>query len=136
MGNNKVIDLKKQEEESKSALERLISEGARRMLKEALEVEVAEYIEKHAHLRDGNGRLVVVRNGSLPERELVTGVGPLEIKPNLPPAESGEGAWLRGIPGIWDFTVVTTDSGNPRREVSEFPTVPHREWCGYRASVR
>ena len=108
MGNNKVIDLKKQEEESKSALERLISEGARRMLKEALEVEVAEYIEKHAHLRDGNGRLVVVRNGSLPERELVTGVGPLEIKqPRVRDGREGEKftsailpPYMRRVPSI------------------------------------
>jgi transposase-like protein len=45
-----------------------------------MEVEVAEFIERHRDKTDGEGRRLVVRNGHLPERELVTGIGPLNIR--------------------------------------------------------
>lgn len=66
--------------ESKASLEELVREGARRMLQEAMELEVREYIERHQEMRDGTSRRVVVRNGSLSEREILSGVGPLLIK--------------------------------------------------------
>lgn len=50
------------------------------MLMQAVEAEVEAYIEKHAEIRDEDGHRVVVRNGHLPERELVTGIGPVPIK--------------------------------------------------------
>jgi len=54
--------------------------GAREMLLKAVEHEVAEYIEQHAHLRDSDGQRLVVRNGHLPERDLVTGIGPVRVR--------------------------------------------------------
>jgi putative transposase len=63
-----------------SVLEELLRQGARDMLHAAVENEVAEYIERHCALRDESGRRVVVRNGYHPERELVTGIGPLRIR--------------------------------------------------------
>jgi len=50
------------------------------MLAQAMEAEVAEFVEKHSGRTDEEGRRVVVRNGHLPERELVTGIGPLKIR--------------------------------------------------------
>ena len=50
------------------------------LLQQAIEVEVAEYIERYAGLRGPDGLRQVVRNGSLPERDLVTGVGPLHVR--------------------------------------------------------
>lgn len=50
------------------------------MLAQAMEAEVAEFVEKHRGVTDGEGRHVVVRNGYLPERKLVTGIGPLKIR--------------------------------------------------------
>jgi len=66
--------------DSRSVLEELAREGARRMLQEALESEVEEFCEK---LREGQGAsdpAVAVRNGHLPARKLVTGIGLLEVK--------------------------------------------------------
>jgi len=60
-----------------SILEEIAREGARRLLIDAMEMEVAGYIEKHKEKRDGEGRRLVVRNGYMPERDLVTGIGPL-----------------------------------------------------------
>jgi transposase-like protein len=50
------------------------------MLQAALESEVAEYVAQFANVVDTAGRRVVVRNGRLPERELVTGVGPVPVR--------------------------------------------------------
>jgi hypothetical protein len=48
-------------EESKSALEMIIREGARRMLQAAIENEAAEYIDRFKHERDFHGYRLVVR---------------------------------------------------------------------------
>jgi len=66
--------------ESKSALDVLLSEGARRMLQAAIEAEVTEYIAQHTDVRDSSGHRQVVRNGHLPSRELVTGVGSVRVR--------------------------------------------------------
>ena len=66
--------------EVKSALEEILREGARRMLEMAVEGEVAEYVERHAGRRDEAGHRLVVRNGHMPQRELVTGIGPVKVR--------------------------------------------------------
>ena len=66
--------------ESRTALDELVRQGARRMLQEALEHEVTEYLAIMAHRRAEDGRREVVRNGHLPERDLITGAGPLPIR--------------------------------------------------------
>ena len=50
------------------------------MLQAALESEVQSFLEEQASRVDNRGRRVVVRNGHLPAREIVTGAGPLEIR--------------------------------------------------------
>ena len=61
-------------------LEELARRGARQLLAHAMEVEVAEHVEKHRNFTNEEGRRLVVRNGHLPERELVTGIGPLKVR--------------------------------------------------------
>jgi putative transposase len=61
-------------------LEQVLREGARRMLQHAIEREVDDYLDAHAHDRDPqSGRRLVVRNGHLPPRELVTPLGKLRV---------------------------------------------------------
>ncbi len=50
------------------------------MLQEALEVEVQEFVARHEHAVDAEGRRQVVRNGFLPQREVLTGAGSLEVR--------------------------------------------------------
>jgi len=69
-----------QGQEPGGVLEELARKGARQMLAQAMEAEVAEFVEKHSGMRDEEGRHSVVRNGYLPERKLVTGIGPLKIR--------------------------------------------------------
>ena len=68
------------EESSRSVLEELLKEGARKLLQQAIENEIGEYLERYAHERDESGRKLVVRNGHLPLREIVTGLGLIPIK--------------------------------------------------------
>ena len=68
-----------QEQTPGNVLEQLARKGARQLLAQAMDAEVAEFIEKHRGMTDEEGRRLVVRNGYLPERELVTGIGPLRI---------------------------------------------------------
>ena len=54
--------------EYRCPLDKLIREGARRMLLSAIEAEVDDFITGHALCTDEHGRRRVVRYGSLPER--------------------------------------------------------------------
>ena len=61
-------------------LDELVTEGARRMLVAALEVEVADYIDRHQNVVDEDGHRLVVRNGRAAERTLVTAAGGLKVR--------------------------------------------------------
>jgi len=54
--------------------------NARKLLEKALEVEVAEFMAIFDGMADGQGRAAVVRNGYLPEREILTGIGPVPAR--------------------------------------------------------
>lgn len=58
----------------------ILRRGARSLLAQAVEAEVAAYLEARIHLVDEAGRRQVVRNGYLPERTILTGVGPVEVQ--------------------------------------------------------
>jgi transposase-like protein len=77
----KVVSLDERAEvEPKSPLEQVIAEGARKMLQAAIENEVQEYLQAYRGRRTAEGQSLAVRNGHLPERDLVTGVGPLTVR--------------------------------------------------------
>ena len=58
----------------------VIREGARKMLAAALNAEVEEYLERFSADLDSDGHRRVVRNGYMPARAILTGVGSLEVK--------------------------------------------------------
>ena len=66
--------------DTRSVLDEIVREGARHMLQRAIEEEVAAYIEAYQDLRDEKGHRLVVRNGHQPERQVITGAGPLTVK--------------------------------------------------------
>ena len=61
-------------------LTQVLREGARTLLAQAVEAEVAEFLAKHAGLKTQDGRARVVRHGHLPEREVMTGIGPVAVR--------------------------------------------------------
>jgi putative transposase len=66
--------------DGRSVLDEIVKEGARQMLQAAIENEVAEYLDRYREVTDDQGHRLAVRNGYLPERELLTGVGPLLVR--------------------------------------------------------
>ena len=70
----------KANEALRTTLDELLRRGALKMLHEALEAEVDQYIRQHRDARDDHGRAQVVRNGKAPARQLVTGSGTLEVR--------------------------------------------------------
>ena len=67
-------------DDTRSPLDVLVREGARKMLQAALEKEVQLFVDEHAARVDEQGRRLVVRNGHLPLRQIVTGAGALDIR--------------------------------------------------------
>lgn len=65
---------------SQDVLTEILRQGAQKMLAQAIENEVAEYIEANAHNHDDQDHRLVVRNGHLPARTIQTGVGPVDIQ--------------------------------------------------------
>lgn len=80
MINSKVITLKKPGEFVEDPLTELLRAGARQLIADAVEVELQNLLEHYADLRNENGHMQVVRNGYLPEREILTGLGPVKVK--------------------------------------------------------
>ena len=77
------------------------------MLQAALEQEIQDYLQACQSRRTLAGHAAVVRNGHLPARPVVTGVGPLVIRqPRVRHRESGQFTsailpkYLRRVPSI------------------------------------
>jgi len=77
------------EETSQDVLTEILRKGSQKLLAEALEVEIEEFVERYRELRDDGGRRRVVRNGYLPAREVQTGIGSIPVK--VPRARDREG---------------------------------------------
>lgn len=54
--------------------------GARALLSHAIEAEVAAFLESHAEACTQDGRRRLVRHGHLPERAIMTGIGPVAVR--------------------------------------------------------
>ena len=66
--------------EVRDALTEVLQEGARSLLAQAIDAEVAEFLARHGDTRDATGRARLVRNGYLPERTIQTGLGDVPVK--------------------------------------------------------
>ena len=88
MNKNTVVDLPVRV--GRDELTELIQTGARRLIAEALEIELSELLGKFSAERDERDRARVVRNGFHPERELQTGVGPVTVKVPKVRSRSGD----------------------------------------------
>jgi putative transposase len=61
-------------------LTEILRQGARTLLAQAVESEVADFLAKHADLKTEDGRHRIVRHGHLPERKIITGIGPVTVR--------------------------------------------------------
>ena len=72
-------------------LTEVLRQGAQRLLAQAIEAEIAVLLAQYADCHDSQGRQGVVRNGSLPEREVQTGIGAVRVKVPRGRDRSGRG---------------------------------------------
>jgi len=68
------------ESSTKDVMTEILRKGAQRMLTQAIQEEVDEWIDQRAELRDAAGRHQVVRNGHLPRRTITTGIGQVDVR--------------------------------------------------------
>ena len=80
MSKDNVIEFKKPDPFVDDPITEVLRTGAKKLLAEALEIEIEDYISQYKDLRDNQNRRTIVRNGYLPEREIQTGIGPVSVK--------------------------------------------------------
>ena len=61
-------------------LEQTLKEGAQRLFQQAIENEVQEYLDGYRDTKTEGGRRSIVRNGYLPQRSVLTGIGLVSLK--------------------------------------------------------
>ena len=82
-------------------LTEVLRNGARGLLVQAVEAEVADFLSQHADKLTEDGHRRVVRHGHLPEREIVTGIGPVAVRqPRVRDREAAEDERIRFNPTI------------------------------------
>lgn len=78
MKKDNVIQIETQE--IKDPITEILQSGARKLLSEALEAEINGFLNEYKEFKDASGHQRIVRNGYLPERDILTGIGPVEVK--------------------------------------------------------
>jgi putative transposase len=82
-------------------LTEILRNGARALLAQAVEAEVADFLGHHAGELTDDGRQRVVRHGRLPEREIMTGIGPVAVRqPRVRDRAATEEDHIRFTPAI------------------------------------
>ena len=72
-------------------LEDLIRQGARQVIQQAIDAELAHLLEQYENVKTFSGQRAVVRNGHLPSREVLTAVGPVAVQVPKVRDRSGSG---------------------------------------------
>jgi putative transposase len=78
------------------SLTEILHNGAHALLAQAIKAEIADFLGRYADLKTAAGRQRVVRHGHLPEREIMTGIGPVTVRqPRVRDREASEGERIR-----------------------------------------
>ncbi len=92
MDESSVVQFRQPSSICDDPLTEILRSGARELLAQAIEAEVALFVEAHAHLSDAGGRRRIVRHGYLPQRPLQTGIGSVVVRqPRVRDRAGGEG---------------------------------------------
>ena len=94
MNKDNVIPLEKPEE-NPDLLTGLLRAGARELITQAVHAELTEFLTRYEDVMDSLGRRQVVRNGYLPQREIMTGIGPVDIQVPKTRDKGGHGLHFR-----------------------------------------
>ena len=80
MREDTVVQLRHPGTFSDDPLTEVLRLGTRRLLAQAVELEVTAFVEVHSDLTDEAGRHRIVRHGYFPERAIQTGIGPVSVR--------------------------------------------------------
>jgi putative transposase len=58
----------------------VLRSGARALLRHAVEAEITDFLGRYADLKTSRGQRRIVRHGYLPERQVMTGIGPVAVR--------------------------------------------------------
>ncbi len=94
MNKNNVVDLKGRDTIT-DALTELLQTGAQQLIHQAVQVELEALLEQYTGRLTADGKAAVVRNGYLPERKILTGIGPVTVKIPKVRSKSGEPVTFR-----------------------------------------
>ena len=93
MEENTIVAFRSPTDFQEDPLTEVLRVGARKLLAQAVEAEVAVFVEAHASLVDEDGHRRIVRNGHLPEREIQTGIGAVKVRqPRVRDRGAGKGS--------------------------------------------
>jgi transposase-like protein len=94
MHQDTVVRFRKKDEVIDPVAE-LLRRGAKKLIEQAVSEEFEVFLERHGERRDAEGRQAVVRNGYLPQREVLSGIGSVPVKMPRARDRSGEGLRFR-----------------------------------------
>ena len=80
MTTNTITQLTDPQGFSPDPLTDLLRSGARCLIEQAVEAELSVLLEAYAYEKTDDGRARLVRHGHLPEREIITGIGAVQVK--------------------------------------------------------
>ena len=89
-----VVELTRPDQFSDSLTE-LLRTGAKQLLEQAVEAELAGFMEQFSGKKLSDGKTAVVRNGYQPERNIQTGIGPVTVKIPKVRAKDGDPVTFR-----------------------------------------
>jgi transposase-like protein len=79
MKKDTVVELRRPAQEQ-DLLSAMLRDGAQRLVAQAVQAEFGEFLAHFSGERVEDGRAAVVRNGFQPEREILTGLGPVAVR--------------------------------------------------------
>ena len=75
------------------SLDDVVRRGARQVIRQAIEAELEQLLVDYGNVKTLHGQRAVVRNGYLPEREILTGAGPVTV--NVPKVRDRSGSGVK-----------------------------------------
>ena len=93
MGNDTIVSFS--DPAFRDALSELVRKGAQRIIRHAVDAELKVFLDAHAAQRDTQGRRAVVRNGYQPERDVLTGIGAVQVRVPKTRDRAGAGRCFR-----------------------------------------
>jgi len=95
MDKNSILEFNNKESVS-DVLNELLRSGAQKLIHNAVEAELREFMSQHQGVTE-DGKVSVIRNGYLPKRQILTGIGPVSVR--IPKVRSKDGEALKVLVG-------------------------------------